>query len=139
MRDLLARRFGVVSAAAGALGVALILVAELGDAEWIRIFGALLITAGGIVIRTRVDEIRRIGRATEGVRVINLGSDDRVVSIEAVAKAETTDQPAAGARVDINAMLAAQGDGATPASNGDGALELDLDEEADATEPEEEE
>jgi DNA gyrase subunit A len=37
------------------------------------------------VIRVRVGEIRRIGRATEGVRVINLGEDDRVVSIESVA------------------------------------------------------
>src|SRR5207244_9656476 len=63
----------------------------------------LIITAGGIVIRTRVDEIRRIGRATEGVRVINLGPDDRVASIEPVAKAETTDGPA-GARVDVNAV-----------------------------------
>lgn len=67
----------------------------------------LIITAGGIVIRTRVDEIRRIGRSTEGVRVINLGSDDRVASIEAVAKAETSDRPV-GARVDVNAMVDGQ-------------------------------
>jgi DNA gyrase A subunit len=45
----------------------------------------LIMTAGGIVIRVRVGEIRRIGRATEGVRVINVGEDDRVVSIESVA------------------------------------------------------
>src|SRR5439155_466339 len=63
----------------------------------------LIITAGGIVIRTSVDEIRRIGRATEGVRVINLGPEDRVASIEAVAKAEASDRPA-GARVDVNAV-----------------------------------
>jgi len=55
----------------------------------------LIITAGGIVIRTRVDEIRRIGRATEGVRVINLKTDDRVASIEAVAKAEPSERPQA--------------------------------------------
>ena len=48
----------------------------------------LIITAGGIVIRVPVNEIRRIGRATEGVRVINLESGDRVVSIERVKKAE---------------------------------------------------
>jgi DNA gyrase subunit A len=96
----------------------------------------LIITAGGIVIRTRVDEIRRIGRATEGVRVINLGSDDRVASIEAVAKAETTDT-APQARVDMNAMLERlDGDSAVPALTGDGAEELD---EGDAPELEEEE
>ena len=79
----------------------------------------LIITAGGIVIRTRVDEIRRIGRSTEGVRVINLGPDDRVASIEAVAKAETSDQPA-GARVDINAMVDGQdGHRALAERNGD--------------------
>jgi DNA gyrase subunit A len=78
----------------------------------------LIITAGGIVIRTRVDEIRRIGRATEGVRVINLGSDDRVASIEAVAKAETSARPL-GARVDVNAMADGQ-DGRSPLLGSDG-------------------
>jgi DNA gyrase subunit A len=64
----------------------------------------LIITSGGIVIRTRVEEIRRIGRATEGVRVINLGSEDRVASIEAVAKAETVN-PTAGARQDTSPYM----------------------------------
>src|SRR5207248_11160772 len=64
----------------------------------------LIITAGGIGIRTRVDEIRRIGRATEGVRVINLGPDDRVASIEPVAQAEAPNH-LVQARVDVNAML----------------------------------
>ena len=83
----------------------------------------LIITAGGIVIRTRVDEIRRIGRATEGVRVINLKPDDRVASIEAVAKAEPSERPA-GARVDVNAV-ADQLDAraALISGDGDGAFE----------------
>lgn len=48
MRDWLVQRYGVVSAVVGAVGVALILVSELADADWTRIFGAMLITAGGI-------------------------------------------------------------------------------------------
>jgi hypothetical protein len=52
----------------------------------------LIITAGGIVIRVPVSEIRRIGRATEGVRVINLEPGDRVVSIERVKKAQAGEE-----------------------------------------------
>ena len=38
-------------------------------------------TKKGIVIRTNVDEIRVMGRATQGVRIIKLGDGDRVVDI----------------------------------------------------------
>jgi DNA gyrase subunit A len=54
----------------------------------------MIMTAGGIVIRVRVGEIRRIGRATEGVRLINLGPDDRVASIERVAAKEEAEDGA---------------------------------------------
>ncbi len=98
----------------------------------------LIITAGGIVIRTRVDEIRRIGRATEGVRVINLGSDDRVVSIEAVAKAEAVEPGTKPrARVDVNAVAGVDGNGALPGLNGDGADLAEEDEPETETEMDE--
>ena len=48
----------------------------------------MLVTEGGMLIRTNASEIRRIGRATLGVRVIRLDEGDRVVS---VAKAEAID------------------------------------------------
>ncbi|MFV2071103.1 MAG: DNA gyrase subunit A [Thermoanaerobaculales bacterium] len=48
----------------------------------------LLVTEGGMLIRMTVDEIRRIGRATQGVRLIRLKEGDRVVSI---ARAERDD------------------------------------------------
>ena len=48
----------------------------------------LLVTEQGIVIRTRVEEIRSAGRATQGVRVIRLGEGDRVVSVAKVVDAE---------------------------------------------------
>ncbi len=41
----------------------------------------LLVTEGGILIRMNVSEIRRIGRATQGVRLIRLDEGDRVVSV----------------------------------------------------------
>jgi len=44
----------------------------------------LLVTEKGIVIRTRVEEIRQAGRATQGVKVIRLDEGDRVVSVAKV-------------------------------------------------------
>ena len=42
----------------------------------------MMITAGGIVIRVHADEISRIGRATQGVRIMRLkDSKTSVVSI----------------------------------------------------------
>jgi DNA gyrase subunit A len=42
---------------------------------------ALAITSAGGVIRTRVGDVRRTGRTTMGVRLINLGEGDSVVAI----------------------------------------------------------
>jgi DNA gyrase subunit A len=48
-----------------------------------------LITDSGQVIRTRVSEIRRAGRATQGVRIMRLGANaDRVAAVAPVVKDE---------------------------------------------------
>ena len=44
----------------------------------------MLITNGGVLIRTRVNEIGEMGRATQGVRLINLGEDERLAGLEKV-------------------------------------------------------
>ena len=41
----------------------------------------MLITDGGILIRTRVSEISTQGRNTQGVRLISLKNDERLVSV----------------------------------------------------------
>jgi DNA gyrase subunit A len=46
----------------------------------------LVLTEGGMVIRTKVSEISRIGRSTQGVRVIRLDEDDRVVAVAKLAE-----------------------------------------------------
>ncbi len=46
----------------------------------------MMITAGGMIIRTGLDEIRTIGRNTAGVRMINLKSGDTLVAVERLAK-----------------------------------------------------
>jgi len=38
-------------------------------------------TASGVVMRTRVDEVRIIGRGTKGVRIMRLDEGDRVIGV----------------------------------------------------------
>ncbi|VTS05774.1 DNA gyrase subunit A [Tuwongella immobilis] len=54
----------------------------------------MLITAQGMVNRTHVDEIRIVGRNTQGVRIMNLNKDDRIASLAKVAREETEEVPA---------------------------------------------
>ena len=49
----------------------------------------MLITRGGIVIRTKVSEISEIGRNTQGVRLINLEPGDQLID---VARVEEKDE-----------------------------------------------
>jgi DNA gyrase subunit A len=48
----------------------------------------LVITQQGKILRTPANDIRTIGRATQGVRVMDLGTDDTVVSVALVEKDE---------------------------------------------------
>jgi DNA gyrase subunit A len=50
----------------------------------------MLITTGGVLIRTRVKEIRELGRATQGVTLINLGVGEKLSGLEKVV--ETDDE-----------------------------------------------
>ena len=56
----------------------------------------MMITRHGIIIRVPVEGIRVIGRNTQGVKVMNLGSGDAVVDVARVVKEEEsgTDEPA---------------------------------------------
>ncbi|MFV2029720.1 DNA gyrase subunit A [Neisseria sp. S1] len=57
----------------------------------------MLITSGGVLIRTKVEEIRETGRAAAGVRLINLDEGETLVSLERVAEPEEADEEAASA------------------------------------------
>ena len=50
----------------------------------------MLITSGGMIVRTGVSGLRAIGRATQGVRVIGLKAADKLVSVARVAAEETS-------------------------------------------------
>ena len=46
----------------------------------------MLITTGGVLIRTRVKEIREMGRSTQGVTLINLGEGELLAGLEKVVE-----------------------------------------------------
>ena len=48
----------------------------------------MLITTGGVLIRTRVSEVRVMGRATQGVKLINLDEGEKLIGLECVVEAD---------------------------------------------------
>ena len=52
----------------------------------------IIVTTGGTLLRIPVSEIRVIGRNTQGVRLINLGDDEKVVSFEHFCEREVGDE-----------------------------------------------
>ena len=53
----------------------------------------MLVTDGGQIIRTRVDDIRIAGRSTMGVIVFRLGKDEKVVSATCVDDMGDEEEP----------------------------------------------
>ena len=52
----------------------------------------MLITTGGVLIRTRISEIREIGRTAQGVRLINLGEGEKLAGLETVAERDDDEE-----------------------------------------------
>jgi len=48
----------------------------------------MLITTGGVLIRTRVNEIRELGRATQGVTLIALDAGEKLAGLEKIVETE---------------------------------------------------
>lgn len=51
----------------------------------------MLITSGGVLIRTRVNEVREMSRATQGVTLINLDKGEKLVGLERVIETNDDD------------------------------------------------
>ena len=51
----------------------------------------MLITSGGVLIRTKVEQVRETGRTAAGVKLINLDEGTTLVSIEPVAESDDAD------------------------------------------------
>jgi DNA gyrase subunit A len=56
----------------------------------------LVITQQGMILRIRTDDVRAIGRATQGVKIIDIGDDDKVVSIARLVEKEDEEAPGEG-------------------------------------------
>ena len=77
----------------------------------------MIINRSGITIRTSVEQIRVAGRATQGVKIINLREGDAIASVMAVPKSE--DNEVETADTEINAGETASGNsGETPNTDG---------------------
>jgi DNA gyrase subunit A len=61
----------------------LVAIKEVGDDD-----DLMIINRSGITIRISVTELRVMGRATQGVRLIKLNDDDRISSVEKIQKIE---------------------------------------------------
>nr|MBP7624748.1 DNA gyrase subunit A [Xanthomonadales bacterium] len=55
----------------------------------------MLITTGGVLVRTRVSEIREMGRATQGVTLISVDEGTRLTGVQRVVESDSDDEPAA--------------------------------------------
>ena len=60
----------------------------------------MIITSGGMIIRTAVNGCRVIGRATSGVKIIALNEADKVATVAKVAETEKNDNEDDGPELD---------------------------------------
>jgi DNA gyrase subunit A len=52
----------------------------------------MLISTGGVLIRTQVKSIREMSRSTQGVTLINLGEGETLAGLERVAESENDEE-----------------------------------------------
>gem|GEM_PF-1623777 len=70
----------------------------------------MLITSGGVLIRTKVEQIRETGRAAAGVKLINLDEGETLVSLERVAEEEEDEAQAAETQTSAESPSQEQGE-----------------------------
>ena len=59
-------------------------------------YQVMLISTGGTVIRMPVEDVKRLGRSTQGVIVMRLRGDERVSALAPVVDSEDDEQDATG-------------------------------------------
>lgn len=62
----------------------------------------MLITTGGVLIRTSVDQIRETGRSAQGVRLINLDEGEKLAGLEKIIETEGSEDEAGAEGVEGN-------------------------------------
>ncbi|MFC4299121.1 DNA gyrase subunit A [Castellaniella hirudinis] len=76
----------------------------------------MLITNGGVLVRTRVSEIREMGRATQGVTLINVDEGSLLSGVRRVAESDADEDEA-----EVDAGPESPEGGAAPAADGPAA------------------
>ena len=74
----------------------------------------MLITTGGVLIRTRVSEIRGMGRATQGVTLISLDDGEKLAGLEKVAESVVEVDTEVEGEVEGEAVADAAGETPSP-------------------------
>jgi DNA gyrase subunit A len=82
----------------------------------------MLITTAAVLVRTRVSEIREMGRATQGVTLISVDDGSRLSGVQRVAETDTDELDDAPAEGGINAAAAAVTD-SDPESGADASAD----------------
>ncbi len=77
----------------------------------------MLITTGGVLVRTRVAEIREMGRATQGVTLISVDDGSMLSGVRRVVESDVDDEAVDGV-TDVAAQLDAAADPAADAAPG---------------------
>jgi len=72
----------------------------------------MLITTGGILVRTRVSEIREMGRATQGVTLINVDEGTRLSGLQRIAESDSDEEGDDAEEGDVSADPALDSDAA---------------------------
>jgi len=84
----------------------------------------MMITQKGMIVRTPVKGVRTIGRATQGVKLINLNGDDKLVAVARIGERDEDEEEAEDA-------------GPAPAEGAEAEAEADeADKAEEAKEPE---
>jgi DNA gyrase subunit A len=86
----------------------------------------MLITTGGVLVRTRVSEIREMGRATQGVTLINVDEDSLLSGVRRVGESDA-DEDEDDETVDAGPESPG---GAAPAADGPAEPQADEDQES---------
>ena len=88
----------------------------------------MLISTGGVLIRTGVESIREMGRSTQGVTLINLDEGTFLASVEKVAESESDEsmrvsgEAAAGDEADVSPVAGEGEEGEAPAAGEEGEV-----------------
>jgi DNA gyrase subunit A len=64
----------------------------------------MLITTGGVLIRTRVSEVREMGRATQGVTLINVDEGTKLSGLQRIVETDAEVEVEADGETDADAV-----------------------------------